>query len=351
MIRTRSIIRQFFFTALLLSLAIALVIHFPALLTLIFGEGADRYHDEANTSLYHFITELVITFTVAFLMFTMNFYILKPLDKRDRFGKINILLSVVLTLTSVYILNHLFFGISSRFETVQQGHGHRNEFFMTNFFVSALVIGCVIVFKVIFQKQSMTVEYERLKSEALQSQYESLKNQLSPHFLFNSLTALKILIDESPGKAQEYVNSLSKALRYTLRSNEKQLVTLKEEMEFMESYLFLIRIRFDSNLTINTRIDEPHYSLKLPPLTIQTLVENAIKHNEISKRKPLAIDIYTPDGEKLRVENIIQKKLTDEEGTGIGLTNLSKQFRLLAGKEITISNDQDRFYVDIPLIK
>jgi len=187
--------------------------------------------------------------------------------------------------------------------------------------------------------------------EALQSQFESLKNQLSPHFLFNSLTALKILIKDAPGTAQDYVNSLSKALRYTLQSNEKQLVTLKEEMVFMESYLFLIRMRFDTNLTVNTSINENLALHKLPPLTIQTLVENAIKHNEISKRKPLIINILTTEKESLIVVNEIQKKFTDEEGTGIGLTNLSKQFQLLIDKDITITRENNQFSVEVPLIK
>ena len=148
----------------------------------------------------------------------------------------------------------------------------------------------------------LKLENEELKREALQSQFESLKNQLSPHFLFNSLTALKILINEAPDTAQNYVNSLSKALRYTLQSNEKQLVTLKEEMDFMESYLFLIRMRFDTNLLVNTSINAKYLSHRLPPLTIQTLVENAIKHNEISRRSPLRIDISTTENDSLIVK-------------------------------------------------
>lgn len=197
----------------------------------------------------------------------------------------------------------------------------------------------------------MQIENESLKSEALQSQFESLKNQLSPHFLFNSLTALKTLINESPETAQNYVNNLSKALRYTLQSNEKQLVTLKEELEFTDSYLFLIKMRFDTNLTVVIRTDEQFMLYELPPLTIQTLVENAVKHNEVSKRKPLTLIIETTENGSLFVQNSIQAKITEEEGTGIGLTNLSKQFQLLLGKEITISKENNEFKVEIPLIK
>jgi LytS/YehU family sensor histidine kinase len=232
-----------------------------------------------------------------------------------------------------------------------RGRGRRDEFDYTNFFVSGLVIGCVLIIRLIFQKETITLENETLKREALQSQFESLKNQLSPHFLFNSLTALKILIKEAPDTAQNYVNSLSRALRYTLKSNEKQLVTLKDEMEFMESYLFLIRMRFGDNLSINTSINEDLLSLNIPPLTIQTLVENAIKHNEISKRNPLSIDILTTDNESLRIINDIHEKITGEEGTGIGLVNLSKQYQLLINKEIIIRKENNKFSVEVPLIR
>jgi LytS/YehU family sensor histidine kinase len=159
------------------------------------------------------------------------------------------------------------------------------------------------------------------------------------------------LINESPAIAQDYVNNLSKALRYTLQSNEKQLVTLKEETDFTESYLFLIKMRFDTNLTVIVQTDEKYLSYRLPPLTIQTLVENAVKHNEASKRKPLAITIQTSDNDSLVARNEINEKITEEEGTGIGLPNLSKQFQLLLGKDITISHENNEFRVEVPLIK
>ena len=159
------------------------------------------------------------------------------------------------------------------------------------------------------------------------------------------------MIKEAPETAQNYVNSLSRALRYTLKSNEKQLVTLKEEMEFMESYLFLIRMRFGNNLSVNTNINENLLSHNLPPLTIQTLVENAIKHNEISKQHPLGINILTTESESLIIANDFQKKITDEEGTGIGLINLSKQFQLLVNKDIIIRKEKNKFSVEVPLIR
>jgi sensor histidine kinase YesM len=343
--------KQYFIIALLLSLAIAVTINFPLVLNYMFGEEGGRNSHMFMVSFTHLGTELLITFIVALLMFILNFFILKPVERHGELHIWSIVLAVSLTLVSVFILNHYLYSIKNIIDTGPRPRGHRDEFDYTNFFVSALVVGCVLIIRLIFQKQTIVLENEKLRMEALQSQFESLKNQLSPHFLFNSLTALKILIKDAPETAQNYVNSLSKALRYTLQSNEKQLVTLKEEMEFMESYLFLIRMRFDTNLTVNTRINENLALHKLPPLTIQTLVENAIKHNEISKRKPLIINILTTENESLIVVNEIQKKFTDEEGTGIGLTNLSKQFQLLIDKDITITRENNRFSVEVPLIK
>jgi len=343
--------KQYFIIVSLLSLAIAVTIRFPMILNLLFSDGDDRHAEGFTGGFSRFLAEMLITYVVAFLMFTMNFFIIRPVDKQSQLKIFKLFLSIVLTVISVFILNHLLFSISNTFDPQPFRRGHRNEFDLTNFFVSALVIGCVFLIRLIFQKQNVQLENESLKREALQSQFESLKNQLSPHFLFNSLTALKILIQEAPDKAQNYVNSLSLALRYTLQSNEKKLVSLKEEMEFIDSYLFLIRMRFDSNLSVNINIEERLLRYQLPPLTIQTLVENAIKHNEISKKNPLRIDILTTENDQLLVINPIQKKFTEEEGPGIGLANLSKQFQLLNGSEINIRKENNQFVVEIPLIK
>lgn len=344
-------VKQFVVIALLLSIAIALTIHFPGVIRYFFPEdGYSRGGHGFIPDLTHLVGDILITTFVAMLMFALNFFILNPLEKHGKTGFIRIAASVVLTIASVYILNDVF---HSLFDSDGRNHhpgARREEFDFINFFVSGLVIASVLFIRLVFQKQGIMLENESLRREALQSQFESLKNQLSPHFLFNSLTALKILIKEEPERAQDYVNSLSKALRYTLKSNEKQLVQLDEEMEFMDSYLFLIRIRYGENLIIQTNLEEKLLNYRIPPLTIQTLVENAIKHNEISRRKPLILEILT-SGKSLIVANEIQQKLTGDEGTGIGLTNLSRQFMLLINKDISVRKEDNRFIVEVPLIK
>jgi len=343
-------VKTYFTIAILLSLAIGITIHFPLVMSFIFGDGGGHHGERFMLSFSHLGAELLITFLVSALIFTLNYYILKPLEKHGKLHLFRFLTSIFLTVASVFILNHLFYTLLSLLDTETRTRGYRDEFIFRNFYVSALGIGCVLIIRLIFQKQSVQVENETLRSEAIRSQYESLKNQLSPHFLFNSLTALKTLINDSPDTAQNYINNLSKALRYTLQSNEKQLATLKEEIDFTESYLFLIKMRFYKNLIVSLDINEKYSDFMLPPLTIQTLVENAVKHNEVSKRKPLNITIRTTEAGSLMVINNIQEKLTEEEGTGIGLTNLSKQFNLLLGIDIIIRNENNEFLVEVPLI-
>lgn len=345
-------VKQFVMIALLLSLSIAVTIRFPGVMSYIFAD--DDYTRQRHgfiPDFAHLAGDILITALVALLMFTLNFFILKPLEKHTKINVVRIVAAIFLTIASVYILNDLFHSVLDLRHNGHREGGRPEEFDFINFFVSGLVIASVLFVRLIFLKQNMELENESLRREALQSQFESLKNQLSPHFLFNSLTALQILIREEPDKAQEYVNSLSKALRYTLKSNEKQLVRLDEEMEFMDSYLFLIRIRYGDNLAIRTKLDDRLLDHLLPPLTIQTLVENAIKHNEISRRKPLIIEIITSEDEGLAVSNDIQQKLTGAEGTGIGLTNLSRQFSLLVDKDISIRREENKFIVEVPLIK
>ncbi len=259
----KSPLKNYFLIAILLSIAIGIMIHFQKVTDLLFGDADSHHHGQIIVDISHMSLELFITVLIAFLMFALNFYILKPLEKHRKLKTPAIFASIILTVISVFVLNDLLFSLLNTLDTEPRTRVIHNEFIYRNFFVSGLVIGCVLIIRLINQKQYIQVENESLKSKALQSQFESLKNQLSPHFLFNSLTALKTLINESPETAQNYINNLSKALRYTLQSNEKQLVTLKEELEFTESYLFLIRMRFDTNLTVVVEADEKYMLIQV----------------------------------------------------------------------------------------
>ena len=342
--------QKYFGIALILSLIITVTMHFPLVLFTLFDEIDRHGRGKFDAALSAF--DLVGTFLVTFLLFTLNYYLIKPFERQNKINTKTLALSVFLTIASVVLLISIVNLLKNMgMPPPVDFKGHHDELLFRNLFSAAIVLGSIFIMRLIYQKQTFELENEKLRIESLQSQFESLKNQVSPHFLFNSLTALKTLIRESPQLAGQYVDHLSQVLRYTLQGNEKQLVTLREELEFAESYLFLIKMRYDTNLIIKTEIKEEQLSLMLPPLTIQTLLENAVKHNEISKRNPLTIHIYSDENDTLTVTNPIQKKLSPEQGTGIGLANLSKQFQLLGNRELQVSGDNNEFRVQVPLIK
>jgi LytS/YehU family sensor histidine kinase len=284
-------------------------------------------------------------------MFTLNFYLLKPFSRQRDMKLSNIITAVILSSLSVVLLVLVFNSIKPFIGFERDSRNHHDELLLRNFFSAALVLGSIFIMRLIFKKQTYELEIEKLRSESLESQFESLKNNLSPHFLFNTLSGINTLIRKSPDIAEEYVNHLSQVLRYTLQSNKKKTVSLGEEIEFTGSYLFLIEMRYGQNLKINTVIQELYLQMELPPLTLQTLVENAVKHNEISIKKPLTIFIETTENAELVIRNQVQNKLTQEDGTGLGLTNLSRQFQLLGEREVRILQEDNEFKVIIPLIK
>lgn len=196
------------------------------------------------------------------------------------------------------------------------------------------------------RKNEILLENEHLKSENLLVQLSSLKNQLNPHFLFNSLNTLSWLINEDKEKSQRYLQKLSQVLRYSLSMQEQSLVPLKEELTLVDSYIFLLQIRFGNNLQIIKNIEDVQF--KIPPLSLQLLIENAIKHNVISTASPLSIWIELRDN-VLIVRNTHKPK-PNSEGTGIGLVNLNERFKILASQEVEIEQNEKEFKVVLPLI-
>lgn len=199
------------------------------------------------------------------------------------------------------------------------------------------------------EKQESRIENEHLKQQSLQNELIALKNQIDPHFLFNSLNSLTSLIRENE-QATQFVKKLSYMYRYILQSGDSDLVSVKDELKFLESYTFLIRTRYRDRFTIDINIDPKYLELQIPPLALQLLVENSVKHNEISKTNPLKVNIYSKDG-SIYVDNPIRLRKTFAEGTKNGLLNLKKRYILLLRKELTVRTENDIFSVQLPFIK
>lgn len=194
-------------------------------------------------------------------------------------------------------------------------------------------------------------ETDNLKRENLQSQLEGLKGQVNPHFLFNSLNSLSSLISVDAEKAEKFLDEMSKVYRYLLRTNEEGLTTLESEMQFIHSYFHLLKTRYGDGLEMETRINERYFEYQIPPLTLQMLVENAVKHNMILKDSPLHILIMTTNSGKLVVTNNLQRKDRMVSSNKVGLTNIVKKYRLMKKEEISVRDDGKEFAVVVPLIQ
>lgn len=193
------------------------------------------------------------------------------------------------------------------------------------------------------------VEAERLKKEQISARYEALKSQVNPHFLFNSLNVLASLVHKDANQAEQFVRQLSTVYRYILESRDKEIVPLEEELAIVRAYLFLMDIRFGASLQTDIRLSEPARG-QVAPLTLQMLVENALKHNEASKANPLRIEIYSENG-YLVVRNNLQQKNSLPESTGVGLPNIQARYHVLTGKEVLISDTDGFFTVKVPAIE
>ncbi|MEM7548200.1 MAG: histidine kinase [Bacteroidota bacterium] len=215
-----------------------------------------------------------------------------------------------------------------------------------------LFLNCVnaIVFY-INQHKNAQLETQELKKKNIEAQFEILKNQINPHFLFNSFNVLSSLVYENPELAGDFIERLSKVYRYILTHKEHKLVDLREEINFLKSYLFLLEVRYDKNLKTEIDLPEKYFdNYQIPPATLQILIENVIKHNIVSEKKKLNIKISNNFGTYLTVTNNLQLKTSKEESTSVGLANIQERFEFLTKDPVIIESNEGEFKVRLPLI-
>ncbi len=216
--------------------------------------------------------------------------------------------------------------------------------------------GLVLTFKYMIDSQAAARNYLQealtLKEANTKAQFEILKQQINPHFLFNALSTLKSLIRIQDVNAEHFVMSLSDVYRKLLLRRDKELIALVDEIEIVNSYLFMQNIRFEGSLIASIDVKAEHLEQTLiPPFALQLLVENTIKHNIISQRKPLTIRIYTVENQYIVIENTLQHKKNIEESTGWGLSNIIARFEAFTSQKIEITESEDLFKVALPLIR
>ena len=264
--------------------------------------------------------------------------------------RVSVLLTVHVLITAAYFVLLAF--MYDRF------HFLGYTFNLSNYWISllagmvfSLIASGLYEGKYILQQWKRNVEEkELLNVKKLQVEFEALKRQINPHFLFNSLNSLSSLIATDSEKAERFVEEMSSFYRYLLQNNEEDLVTLRKELSFIESYNHLLTIRFGCGYQPTIQIEESLKDYLIPPLTLQLLVENAVKHNRIDPDEPLQLCLFTKD-EKLYVQNNLLKKVKMVTSHGIGLNNITSKYQLLNQPEVEISETETHFTVVLPLIK
>ncbi|HKG05975.1 MAG TPA: histidine kinase [Pedobacter sp.] len=200
-----------------------------------------------------------------------------------------------------------------------------------------------------YENQHVSMELERFRNDNLSAQYDLLKQQVNPHFLFNSLNTLKAMVESKDEQSVDFILKLANFYRYTLESRKLDLIHVREEMDILNAYLFLQKARFDDGFIFSSTLSEEVLDTLIPPFTLQLLVENCLKHNVVSLQRPLRISIYQ-QGDRIVVENKVQLKNSEENSLGVGLKNIELKYSQLLDRQVEVLNDNQLFQIKLPLI-
>ncbi len=215
--------------------------------------------------------------------------------------------------------------------------------------VTLIFVSVDLSFFLLTNWRNSLVEIERFKKENIETQFEMLKNQVNPHFLFNSLNTLSSLVYSNPEYAANFIRQLSQVYRYVLENKNKEVIALKDEIEVLQAYIELLELRFSNNLEFKLHIEEELMTSQIAPLTLQMLIENAIKHNIISRKRPLTITINSTADHRIQVSNNLQKKTSVGYSSEIGLQNIRSRYAYISNREVEVIETETEFTVIIPV--
>lgn len=335
------------------SIVISFILNFVMILGVLFNQTGNEarvkalqeisWIDLGKYFLWHFLCNLILFY----FLFRFNFRLI-----RSRLRSRQVPFSASLgTLCICFLLSPPLSQLQWLVLSGNVGYA-AGKFFIYNL-IKDFIVGLIIVIATRtiysnYKREQVIIANQKLREENIRMRFEALKNQLDPHFLFNSLNTLNGLIGVDDDKAHDYVDNLSSVFRYTL--NNKNIRTLAEEIGFVESYTALLQIRYGDNLTVEYDIDEKHKPYLIMPVSLQLLVENAVKHNVISNRSPLSIRIETTPQNTVIVTNRINPRAEKSLGSGVGLANLTERYAILFRRNINISDTDGAFSVEVPLI-
>ncbi|MBQ9639788.1 MAG: histidine kinase [Bacteroidales bacterium] len=313
----------------------------------LFFTAADLLDGDGRLTTYqHPWLNLVLNILLFYLLFLSTFSIFRHDNRKLIWRYVVAVLSSLGIVAAYYILFRLF-------PTLIMG-GSLSSINSTTHLVSFGIEWLIVMlfcwlFSSLSYQNKLIIEKQQLSEQNVRIRFDTLKTQLSPHFLFNSLNTLDGLIGLDDVNAHRYVQQLASTYRYIMQN--RKLVTLREELEFTQSYIYMMHIRYGDNLQVDMQIDNAMLGLYTVPISVQLLVENAIKHNVISNKHPLTISICTDsDHNTLSVSNAIYSKQERPEGEGLGLLSLCERFQLAAARDVDISSSDNLFRVTIPLL-
>lgn len=321
-----------------------------------------------KTTVNHEVEELdtffaptsIFYYSTAFLFFMVTWEFNDWLIKRERiYGKLNLKNSLKIYAQTMALLLPLsaviyYLALFPFRETIGIHCDDPMVEFMGDFLRAGLIGSTVVFFNLFYfsmkQKEEMDEQMENLKKEMLASKYSSLKSQISPHFLFNSLNTLTSLMYEDRDLASDFVTRLASSYRYILDNKEEDLVSLQKELGFLDAYVFMMEVRHKNAVVIETDIKVSPDQYWIPTLTLQMLIENALKHNLYSKEKPLQISITSIENNALAIKNNLRKRELKQKTTRLGLENIKKRYSYYTNKTVLVREDTNSFEVIIPLL-
>lgn len=339
-------------TAAVYSVYINLLIYLLIVVMLIYGRSAvmpyvenPEPHPPLNALMLSF--GLLSNYLYVFLLLWMNFLILKI---NTYSNAVRTTIAIAVSLVFIIFWNNLWHLVHTHvFQAPTNDDKAVRGAFFRDFVIGGVAVFTSMIMFVNYRRQLIMLENEALKAEYEHARFETLKSHIDPHFLFNALNTLNSVIVVDQEKAQRYVQKMSAIFRYTIQS--RNVSVLEEELAFARDYCELMRLRYGDNLNFVFDIVPKYNYYAVMPFGVQTLIENAIKHNTIMDNKPLTVTISTDSDDFVVVSNPLQLKNEPEQGEGTGLNNLSERYRLRFGRDIEIYDNGSVFSVRLPLVR
>jgi two-component system, LytTR family, sensor kinase len=327
---------------LIVSTALSILVSFPRVLFMLSGNNNEAINSVIKITLEDTLIRFVLLFCFSFVTLRFNLVWIQNVKKRNK-ALLTVLVNAGILFTWAiffYLINEFVYNIDSSVLSPVVN-------IVQYFFILGILLMSSFLINLIERSKQDAIEKEVLLQKSLQNELDALKSQINPHFLFNSLNTLSRLVRDDPDAADKFINKLSFLFRYILQSQEQTLVTVEEELKVLDSYVYLIKQRYKENFDITLELDHQIMQKKIPVLAMQMLVENAVKHNEISNHRPLLMEVYS-EGNWIVGRNVLQQKNSYVESTNKGLYNLNAMIKIYCGKELEILKSATHFTVKIP---